>query len=135
MMHADHHLPYQNGLLVCTRELFNPLSAPLCSVPLSLLIKKPLLPLRGRNGLCDMSPPPSRCPAPANKPLSFPSAPASQMLAFIAAGSQSCMSVTFLGPQNTPVPQETFPPDPNQRHQISAGFQKVKISTPTVSPQ
>lgn len=35
------------------------------------------------------------------------------------------------GPPNTSLPKETFPPDPNQRHQASSGFPKVRVSIPT----
>ena len=44
-------------------------------------------PLRGEEWLCDMSPSSSGWLASANKPLSFTSAPASQVLAFVEAGS------------------------------------------------
>ena len=48
-------------------------------------------PLRGEEWLCDMSPSSSGWLASANKPLSFPSAPTSRVLAFVAAGSQTCV--------------------------------------------
>ena len=39
---------------------------------------------------CESTPPSSRWPAPENKPLSFTSAPASQVLLFVVAGSRTC---------------------------------------------
>ena len=104
----DHHLPYQNGLCCSVhRGLCNPFLWSICSGPLSLLIKKPLSPMRGRNGLCDISPhlpgdklwdvnpPSSRWLASENKPLSFTSAPASQLSPFRAAGCRTCFQLHF----------------------------------------
>ena len=46
-----------------------------------------------------MNPSSPRWPASANKPLSFPPAPASQVLVFVAAGSRTCILITvgFIG--------------------------------------
>ena len=48
-----------------------------------------------------------------------------------AASHGGGVKSSLYGPPNTPLPKETFPPDPNQRHQASSGFPKVKVSTPT----
>ena len=55
-----------------------------------------------------MSPPPCRWQASENKPLSFPSAPASGALAFAAAGSRTCF---WLHGQVRSQCRENPPPD------------------------
>ena len=62
---------------------------PLCSCLGPKVEKARGLHSEGGDGLCDMGTPSFRQPTPENKPLSFPSAPASRVLAFVAAGSRT----------------------------------------------
>ena len=109
------HLPYQMDRTPLHLENFATPSLDLCSVPVSLLIKTSASTERYRWALrhespssqgawlCDVGPPSSSWPAPKNKPLSFTSAPASQVLAFIAAGSRTCFQLQFHTARGSPL--------------------------------
>ena len=93
----DHHLPYWNGLCSSAcRELFNPLPCCLSFVPLPFLIKISASTELGNLGFVTWVP---HLPGGWHlkiKPLSFISAPASWVLAFVAAGSWTCFRLQFL---------------------------------------
>ena len=105
MMHSGPSLAlWEWAVLICMEKTVQ--SPPLISLVCSPLLYKNLclhwdmemgyvtwIPHLWGDGICGTSPPSSRWLTPKNKPLSFTSAPASQMLAFIAADNQTCFQL------------------------------------------